>query len=53
MTDTPQDPPQNDPASPVDQPAAAATPEADSHQEQPDAATNSTGGKKPWWKIWA
>jgi hypothetical protein len=50
MKDTPQDPPKNDPASPVDD-APAITADLDSHQEHTDAAKTSES-KKPWWKIW-
>jgi hypothetical protein len=50
MTDTPQDPPQDDPASPVADTPAPAT-DADSRQEQTEAATSSDS-KKPWWKFW-
>jgi hypothetical protein len=50
MTNTPQDPPQNEPASPVEGAPATAT-DVDSPQVQTEAAKGSDS-KKPWWKIW-
>jgi hypothetical protein len=51
MTDTPQDKPQDDPSSSVDDVAAETTTSEKGTQEQADRATSSES-KKPWWKFW-
>jgi hypothetical protein len=51
MTDTPQDRPQDDPSSSVDDVAVEATANGEGLQEQTEGA-RSSDGKKPWWKFW-
>jgi hypothetical protein len=51
MTETPQDPPQEQPSSAVGD-AAAGTPASKESPQELMGNAGSNDRKKPWWKFW-